>query len=420
MRQAPRRRQRGAVAIIVGLTLAVLIGAVGLALDGGRLYVNKTETQNAADACALAASLELTGAPNIPLARFPIAESAGRLVGTRNNVNLQSHPVANGDITVEFSTALTGAPWVSAGSATADAKYVRCTIAETGIAPWFMQVLGFGDQTVRSLATATLANSQGACTAIPVGICAPDPNASPPAAQPWGLTRGQWLVATFGTGGQLTGSFGWLDYSPPAGGASELAAALRGTGACSVATGQQVGQSGAASSLRLAWNTRFGIYAPSEPSPLTTPTAAVPDWSGYSYTPTNFRSQANALQSFLDTRTAHTAYGANVAAGNLTTGLSVGPGGSTVLQTGALRNGGNRRLVPAPVINCSGFASSQTVPVLDWGCVLMLHPISQSGGPEQVRIEYVGLASDLGSPCSTIGYVGNSASTGPLVPALVQ
>jgi hypothetical protein len=407
------------VAIIVGLTLAVLIGAVGLALDGGRLYVNKTETQNAADACALAASLELTGAPNIPLTRFPIAESAGRLVGTRNNVNLQSHPVANGDITVEFSTALTGALWVSAGSATADAKYVRCTIAETGIAPWFMQVLGFGDQTVRSLATATLANSQGACTAIPVGICAPDPNASPPAAQPWGLTRGQWLVATFGTGGQLTGSFGWLDYSPPAGGASELAAALRGTGACSVATGQQVGQSGAASSLRLAWNTRFGIYAPSEPS--TGQGAAVPDWGGYGYTPTNWPGQANAVNDFLAKRGARAPYGTNVANGNSITGLSVGPGGSTVLQSGALgQRGGDRRLVPAPVINCSGFASSQTVPVLDWGCVLMLHPISQSGGPEQVRIEYVGLASDLGSPCSTIGYVGNSASTGPLVPALVQ
>ena len=51
-----RRNQRGAVAIIVGLTLAVLIGFAGLALDLGRLYVNKSELQNAADSCALAAS----------------------------------------------------------------------------------------------------------------------------------------------------------------------------------------------------------------------------------------------------------------------------------------------------------------------------------------------------------------------------
>jgi Flp pilus assembly protein TadG len=46
--------QRGAVAIIVGLVLAVLMGFAGLALDVGHLYVEKTELQNAADACALA------------------------------------------------------------------------------------------------------------------------------------------------------------------------------------------------------------------------------------------------------------------------------------------------------------------------------------------------------------------------------
>jgi hypothetical protein len=411
MRHAPRRRQRGAVAIIVGLSLAVLIGAVGLALDGGRLYVNKTETQNAADACALAASKELTGAPNIPLTRFPIAESAGRLVATRNNVNLQSHPVANGDITVEFSTALTGAPWVSAGSATGDAKYVRCTITETGIAPWFMQVLGFGDQTVQSLATATLAPSQGACTAIPIGICAPTP-----AAPDFGLVVGQWLDANFGTGGQLTGSFGWLDFSPPNGGASELAALLRGTGACTVETGQPVGQSGATASLRLAWNTRFGIYAPSEPS--TGPGAAVPDWAGYSYYTTNWTHGISALSHFKSRRSANAPFGSSVADGNSITGLGVGPGGSTVKQSSALgTGGGDRRLVPAPIIDCSGFSSSQTVPVLGWGCILMLHPINQSG-PMTVSIEYTGLAS--AGACSTIGWVGSSSSTGPLVPALVQ
>ena len=56
LQRPTRQAQRGAVAIIVGLTLAVLVGFAGLAIDGGRLYVNKTELQNAADACALAAS----------------------------------------------------------------------------------------------------------------------------------------------------------------------------------------------------------------------------------------------------------------------------------------------------------------------------------------------------------------------------
>ena len=55
-RSARPSRQRGAVALVVGLTLSVLLGAIGLALDSGHLYLTKTELQNGADACALAAS----------------------------------------------------------------------------------------------------------------------------------------------------------------------------------------------------------------------------------------------------------------------------------------------------------------------------------------------------------------------------
>lgn len=54
-------RQRGAVAVIVGLAIALLVGMVGLVLDLGRLYIAKTELQNAADAAALAGAKELNG-----------------------------------------------------------------------------------------------------------------------------------------------------------------------------------------------------------------------------------------------------------------------------------------------------------------------------------------------------------------------
>jgi uncharacterized membrane protein len=77
---AATQRQRGVVAIVVGLMLAVLVGFVGLALDGGHLYLTKTELQNAADACALAASYELTGSPTIAAAAFNRADAAGRTV----------------------------------------------------------------------------------------------------------------------------------------------------------------------------------------------------------------------------------------------------------------------------------------------------------------------------------------------------
>ena len=129
MHMSSRREQRGVVAIIVGLTMAVLVGFAGLALDGGRLYVNKTELQNAADACALAASYELTGAPDIPAANFTRRTTPGMLVATRNRVGFQGGTIDAQDVTVQFGTSLSGGGWLTAPSnPPATSVYVRCTI----------------------------------------------------------------------------------------------------------------------------------------------------------------------------------------------------------------------------------------------------------------------------------------------------
>lgn len=56
-----KSRQHGAVAIIVALSLVALVGMLGLVLDLGHLYVNKTGLQNAADAAALSGAERLDG-----------------------------------------------------------------------------------------------------------------------------------------------------------------------------------------------------------------------------------------------------------------------------------------------------------------------------------------------------------------------
>jgi hypothetical protein len=409
--QRPRRHaQRGAVAIIVGLTLAVLVGFAGLAIDGGRLYVNKTELQNAADACALAASYELTGAPNIPAANFAQAHNAGVLTATRNQIGFQAGAIAGGDVTVEFGITLNGGAWLSAASnPPATSRYVRCTIQETGIAPWFMQVLGIGPSTVRALATATLANAQTNC-GIPLAMC------SQGAAPSYGFTKGQWYNGRFDSGGGLTGSFNWIDFSPPSGGQSELAAILKGNGVCELNVTTPVGQSGVmGNAAAQAWNTRFGLYQ-SGPNNVNT---APPDRTGYAYTAVNWPAQANALSDFLARRGTNSNYGPTVADGNTLTGLSVSNAynpTTTTLQHQQF--GADRRLAVAPVVNCGEWASSQTVLIRAWACVLMLHPIDSPNAV--VSMEYQGLASDPGSPCATSGVVGGGGSVGPLVPALVQ
>lgn len=417
-RKLPSRRsqQRGVVAIIVGLSMFALVGFAGLALDGGRLYVNKTELQNAADGCALAASFELTGAPNIPRANFPIAESAGRLVAGRNRVGFQAagiNATAGGDVTVEFGTALSGGAWVGAGAATGASKYVRCTIQETGITPWFMQVLGFGDATVRSGATASLVPSQQACNAIPLGLCA---NGSAPT---YGLVAGQWYNGGFNNSGQLTGSFNWVDFTPPGGGANEASGILEGGGVCLSNVGTNVGQPGAIQSLRRAWNTRFGVYSPNyNPNDVNAPK---PDRAGYAYRPQNWPSQTNALANFLDIRRpANTPYGTPGAQnGNTITGLQV-QNNNTVLQSPALATRGtNRRIVSAPILNCPALRASQTVPILDYACVLMLHPMDNDPSLT-IYMEYIGLSNAPGGPCASSGIPGGPTSTGPFVPGLVQ
>lgn len=53
------RRQSGLVIVMLALVMVILLGVAALALDLGRLYVLKSEMQNAADAAALAGAAEL-------------------------------------------------------------------------------------------------------------------------------------------------------------------------------------------------------------------------------------------------------------------------------------------------------------------------------------------------------------------------
>lgn len=59
MKHDALRRSRGAIALMLALSLFVLFGFMALAMDLGRTYVVRTELQNAADAAALAGALEL-------------------------------------------------------------------------------------------------------------------------------------------------------------------------------------------------------------------------------------------------------------------------------------------------------------------------------------------------------------------------
>lgn len=438
LRNASGRHQRGAVAIMVGLTIFVLIAFLGMTVDLGRLFITKTELSNAADACALAAAAELNGAVDA----LNRAESAGITVGQRNKVGFQGNAVTilpNSDIM--FSDHLDGTYNIKTAVSPSDVpnmKYARCILPQTGILPFFMQVVGFGPQSVSSLAVATLAPGITNC-GLPIAICQ---NKTPPATcsdgslpDAMGLCINEWYCSKFtagksvGCSAGLTGSFNWVDFSPPAGGASELADIIKGAGQCDLNITNAVGQTGVDMSLAKAWNTRFGLYKGIDIAD------APPDYSGFAYTPASWPSKyraydgtsANGAPNLLTARNSHLVYqddGGTWPDGMKLTGYTQ----STSAQLAA--SGADRRLAVVPVVDCGddtdgdgvidsgGWVSSQTVEIQKFACIVMLHPMDSPGDP--LYLEYQGLSDVTGSPCATTGLPGGPGSVGPRVPALVR
>lgn len=91
-----KNRQGGAVAVMVGISMIVLIGFLAMVIDLGRLYVAKAGLQNAADAAALAGVKQLNGTKlgvnntdllSLGAVQWAIAAAA------KNNYDLSSLPV---------------------------------------------------------------------------------------------------------------------------------------------------------------------------------------------------------------------------------------------------------------------------------------------------------------------------------------
>lgn len=416
-------RQRGAVAILFGLTLAVLIGFAGLAIDLGRFFIIKTELQNAMDACALAASSQLRpGQNNATALDRAIAYGRvfttggvsqnpleGNIAAIKNKIAFQEQVVDVTPGNITFSETLAG-PYVPQALANANtAAFVQCSVPLAGIPVFFMRVLNplTTTQTVSARAVATLAPSDSSC-AIPVAVCK-TPGTT--AATNFGITSGRWLAPPSGPGSPYgTGNFGWVDFTPPGGGASELADLLTGPGQCATSLGAQIDQPGSISSLETAWNSRFGVYRNGNGNPQVG--TASPDVTGYGYTASNWPPAANAYAGSaagaINYKTAAASY----------TPYQVNPPNPFNRITSAQHTalGRNRRVVVAPVVDCTVWNTGGGRPVIEgFACVMMLNPML--GSSPVPTLEFLGLSTAAGSQCATNGAPG---TFGPLVPQLVQ
>jgi hypothetical protein len=88
----------------MGFTVITLVGVLGMALDIGRMFIAKNETQAFCDSAALAAALALDGTT------VGIAAAQTALANSTNSWNLDTTAVASPTLT--FATAI-GGPWVA-------------------------------------------------------------------------------------------------------------------------------------------------------------------------------------------------------------------------------------------------------------------------------------------------------------------
>ena len=405
VRRPPRgpRSQRGAVAVMVGASLVVLIIALGLVVDLGHMYIAKTELQNAADACALAAVRELDQGVDAGTR----ATSVGKLLASRNSFDLQGDPVLPESVSVAFSE--TGQPDTFGSGVTAATRYVRCIINQQGRrGHWFIPVARLlGSDTVaewdmQAEAVARLVPGQTFC-AIPLAMCRKKGEE---------LQVGTWYSGRLGAGTTQTGNYQWIRFSERQG-TRDLSELLAGEGLCDIPPEDTLvdAEPGISGGAAMAWNTRFGLYAGGYRDIERYP----PDRTGYAYTPASWTAQRDAYESksdpardFLSQRDGCAPYNPAEA------GIGRLPGSPSPATCEQHRAGGDRRRVLQPVIQCEDWEpNKKNIRVIKWACSLMLQPIADPNN--DVRLEFLGYADN--GACATFGTPGGA---GALVPALVQ
>jgi len=401
-----RQPQQGAVAVMVALSLAVLIGAAGLAIDGGRLYITKSELQTGADACALAASRRLLNCAAADMSCLIAAENAGIAAAALNKASMQSAAVTLQAANISFKKLLTDPSWATrTGGATGDSRYVRCQPSVSGITPWLMGVVGAGSSTVSAQAAATLAGAQ-TFSVGPIGICKP--------ATAW--TVGQWIT---GTANSLGNSIRWVDLDGGTSSNAEVNAQLASTSVVpNIKIGSTISISNTAlNSVRGGYNTRFGIYANGGGYNAT---SNPPDYTGYAYpskNPGGIALNTSAFNDYLSNRATNTAFIASKFNGV----WNLNPSAYTLATSAQYQGNNARRLINVPVLDTC--ATNTTAKVVGLACVLLLNPID-SGSGAQIHLEYRGdsLAGTSSCPITPVTGVPTSltGAGGYTVPALVQ
>lgn len=239
-----RRRDpaQGQILVIVALAMVAMVGMVALVIDGGFAWGQQRDSQNASDASSEAGALVLLQKLAQGTGDDAAVESAVLDSAADNGVTLDAAyytdidgALLRMDGTVTTNTAEAarvgdGAiPPCAANCAGSFASGVRADTSKT-FPTFFANVLGFGQLTARTHATAVsgyitdpCATVDG-CALIPVTVpvsvvtCADNNDADISSSK-----NVKYVHYVIPLCRQSPGNVGWIDWEPPAGGTSELA-----------------------------------------------------------------------------------------------------------------------------------------------------------------------------------------------------
>lgn len=165
-----RHQQRGAVAVMTGLLLLlVLVPLGGLVLDLGHLYIAKAELQNGADAAALAAAKDLDNTSG----GVDKAITNGQAIGRSHHYNFDTQLTLD-EAAFSFSDSPDG-PWKTAGEARVAPASMTFVKVETGsktLSTYLMRVAGEANTSTFGTAVA----GRFVTLITPIGVCAADPD----------------------------------------------------------------------------------------------------------------------------------------------------------------------------------------------------------------------------------------------------
>lgn len=297
------RQQRGAFMVMMALLAAVIIGIAALALDVGRIIALRAEMQNAVDAAALAAAVELDGKDGarsraMSAARHAVSHDSryARLaqllgdaqlpdgafnffciIGSRNDVDPDEV-----DMTAFCEGSDLGdGKWQS--EADKDAHYVRVRLDPQLVADHFtvdliflpvLRAIGIDTLDFVSLEAEAVAGRHFyECNYPPMVICDPFEGTGTTFREAMRPGEGIMLRDQGGNSSWAAGNFGFLEPRDGGSGATDVALYLADEGLQGCAPPRITTKPGE-NMLKTtsAVNTRFDIYGP--PAPFNKPSAA--------------------------------------------------------------------------------------------------------------------------------------------------